>query len=379
MGNYHFTKVIFSSIGLSLLAQSGHVAIAQTENPWSSLATTSAAEVVPESSISSNTQRGAIHFQLPDNTSNPDTTVGGGSRGSIGFSLPDQSSNPNTTVGGGSRGSIGFSLPDNSSNPDTTIGGGSRDQVQFRLPGSGKNPSSTLGGGSRGGVQFSLPDDKGNPIATIGGGSRAVNFSLPSGSSSNPNTSIGAGSREGISRVSVLKPVLPPNGVGQTADTHPTIFVYLPALGSEEVFFSLQDEAGEFYFDTVLPTSPDGGVMAVKIPDTIADLEVDKYYLWYFAPIEPGGRLLPNNYAVTGWVKRVAAEEEVAMAAEDPVQQAIAYAQQGLWYDTIESLAIALASDSDNATYQTEWQDLLEQVDLEALSTEPIIGTTDSP
>ena len=106
---------------------------------------------------------------------------------------------------------------------------------------------------------------------------------------------------------------------------------------------------------------------------------LDWQQLWYFAPIEPGGHLLPNNYAVTGWVKRVAGEEDIAETTDDPIQQAIAYAQQGLWYDTIESLAIALKRESDNETYQTEWRDLLEQVDLEALSTEPIIGTTDSP
>ncbi len=375
----HFVKIMLGTVGGLLLIPLQYGAIAQTEplpeNPWSELSTGFAEETIPESGIGG-VSRGKVHFQLPGSASNPRSSIGGGSRGAVGFSLPDADSSPRSSIGGGSRGAVGFSLPDTASSPRSSIGGGSRDAVQFRLPSGDGSPRSSIGGGSRGGVQFSLPDSQGNPRSSIGGGSRdAVSFRLPE-SDASPRSSIGAGSR-GTTRVSILKALLPPNNSGQTLAAHPVIFVYLPPLGAEEVFFSLQDEDGTFYFDTVLPSPADGGIVAVQVPEAIAPLAVDKHYLWYFAPIEPGGRLLPNNYSVTGWIKRVGDKQEPT--ATDPVQRAVAYAQQGLWYDTLTSLAIAHMNEPENEEYATEWRDLLAQVDLEALSTEPITGVLNAP
>ncbi|AFY37804.1 protein of unknown function DUF928 [[Leptolyngbya] sp. PCC 7376] len=314
-------------------------------------------EELPPASAISTPKRGKVQFRLPSS---------GSSR-----------SNPTSSIGGGSRGGIGFSLPDDRSNPTSSIGGGSRGDIRFNLPGDRSNPTSSVGGGSRGGIQFQLPDDRGNPVAIIGGGSRAsIGFRLP-GSGNNPISTISGGSRDGnIETIEIpkLQALLPPTNNGRTVATSPTIYIYLPPLGAEEIFFSLQDEAGNFYYDTVLNASPTGGIMAVTIPETEATLELDKPYLWYFAPIEPNGHLVPNNYSITGWIKRVQSERAIDPEMP-PLQQAIAYAEEGIWYDTLTTLVNAKLSEPENAEYQTEWQDLLAQIDLEVLSTQPIISS----
>ena len=344
---------------------------------WVSLQVNFSEELPPTNAIST-PRRGKIQFSLPGNgsRSNLSSSIGGGSRGSINFRPPGNGQNPTSSVSGGSRGSIGFRPPGNGQNPTSSVSGGSRGEVRFQLPGDRPNPLSSIASGSRGDIQFRLPDDRGNPTGSIGGGSRGnVRFQLP-GNGQNPISTISGGSREGeliLFDLPKLQAILPPTNSGKTVANSPTIYVYLPPLGAEQVFFSVQDEAGNFSYDTVLAASPDGGIMAVTIPDTEVQLELDKPYLWYFAPLEASGQLKPNNYAVTGWIRRVDSDVIVDVNTP-PIQRAIAYAEEGIWYDTLAILADAKRAEPDNVEYQTEWQDLLAQIDLEMLSTQPIIS-----
>jgi len=262
---------------------------------------------------------------------------------SVEFKLPKDAA-PRTSVGGGTRGNVQFALPGGST-PRTSVGGGTRGDVQFTLPG-GSAPRTSVGGGTRGDVQFTLP------------------------ATSAPRTSVGGGTR---GETIPLTALLPPTQQGRTVSSHPTIFAYLPPIGAEEVFFSLQDEAGNSHYSATLKVPPDGGVVSVTLPPKTPDLVIDKNYLWYFAPIEPGGVLRPDNYAVTGWVKRVKPTFNEQDLAATPVQLATKYAEAGVWYDTLKVLAAAKRSQPHNKTFATEWHDLLKQVGLEKIASEPLI------
>jgi hypothetical protein len=280
----------------------------------------------------------------------PPTRIGDLSRGSVRFGLPDNSDNPDTSVGGGSRGSVRFGLPDNSDNPDTSVGGGSRGSVRFGLPDNSDNPDTSVGGGSRGSVRFGLPDN-----------------------SDNPDTSVGGGSRGEQEELTLLTALLPTTKNGLTVSSHPTIFVYLPPLGTEKVFFSMQDEDGNSFYYTNLKVPSQGGIIMVKIPSEMPSLSIDKNYLWYFAPIEAGGRLLPNNYAVVGWIKRIATNLNEDDFVSNPITLATEYGKLGVWYDTLRVLAEAKQADPNNDIFRSEWHDLLEQIKLEKLSSQPLI------
>ena len=220
--------------------------------------------------------------------------------------------------------------------------------LQFELP-DDPVPKTSLGGGVRGKVQFALPGGQEAPTESTGGGVRGKNPALTA--------------------------LIPPTQHGRTVSERPTIFAYLPPLGVQEIFFSLQDEEGESHYHTTLKVSAQGGVISFTLPPEAAALEMEKNYLWYLAPIEPGGILRPDNYAVTGWVKRVEVprdkinEQELARS---PVELATKYAEAGVWYDTLEVLAKAQRSEPNNQTFTKEWQDLLEQVGLGEIASQPL-------
>jgi hypothetical protein len=217
---------------------------------------------------------------------------------------------------------------------------------------------------------LALPSGGSAPRTSVGGGTRGdVQLALPSGGSA-PRTSIGGGTRGEIPPLTAL---VPPTKHGRTVSAHPTIFAYLPPIGAEEVFFSLQDEEGNSHYYTILKVSPDGGVISITLPSTAPALEIGKNYLWYFAPVEPGGILKPDNYAVTGWIKRVEKTFNEQELASSPVKLATKYAEAGVWYDTLKVLAAAKRSEPNNKSFATEWHDLLKQVGLEKITSQPLI------
>ncbi|EDX74443.1 conserved domain protein [Coleofasciculus chthonoplastes PCC 7420] len=324
----------------------------------------------PRSGVAGGT-RGDVEFSLPSGSA-PRSGVAGGTRGDVEFSLPGGSA-PRSGVAGGTRGDVEFSLPSGSA-PRSGVAGGTRGDVEFSLPG-GSAPRSGVAGGTREDVEFSLPADGKNPYTSAGGGIRGdVELFLPS-EDSVPPTPVDVETLEEnpVSDIPALTALVPPTKHGRTVSPRPTIYVYLPPIGARKVFFSIQDEAGNSHYHTILNVSPQGGVMAITLPPDTPGLEIDKNYLWYFAPIEPGGILRPDNYAVTGWIKRVENTVNEQEFVESPVKLATKYAEAGIWYDTLQVLVEAQQSEPKNETYSTEWHDLLEQVDLEAIASQPFV------
>ena len=296
-----------------------------------------------------NVTAAAVQFKAPGD-SVPRTSVGGGTRAKVQFALPGRSRQPKTSIGGGTRAKVKFALPGRSHQPKTSIGGGTRAKVKFALPGRSRQPKTSVGGGTRAKVKFALPDRSRRPKTSVGSGSRGSDFPLTA--------------------------LLPTTNHGRTISARPTIFAYLPPLGAEDVFFSLQDQEGHSHYHTTLRVPATGGIIGVTLPPTALALETGKNYLWYFAPIEPGGILRPDNLAVAGWVKRV--ETNLNRPVSSPIQLATEYAGAGIWYDTLNVLAQAQQSQPGNLPLKTEWQDLLAQVGLDKFSAEPIAMVSSS-
>ncbi|MEQ9621267.1 DUF928 domain-containing protein [Coleofasciculus chthonoplastes] len=323
----------------------------------------------PRSGVAGGT-RGDVEFALPGGSA-PRSGVAGGTRGDVQFALPGGSA-PRSGVAGGTRGDVQFALPGGSA-PRSGVAGGTRGEVELTLPG-GAAPRSGVAGGTRGEVELSLPSDAKNPYTSSGGGIRGdVELFLPNQDSVPEVLGALATEAKPVNDIPVLTALVPPTKHGRTVSPRPTIYVYLPPIGAQEVFFSIQDEAGNSHYHTILNVSPQGGVMAITLPPDTPGLEIDKNYLWYFAPIEPGGILRPDNYAVTGWIKRVENTVNEQEFVGSPVKLATKYAEAGIWYDTLQVLVEAQQSEPKNETYSTEWHDLLEQVDLEAIASQPFV------
>ncbi|MDY6783123.1 MAG: DUF928 domain-containing protein [Cyanobacteriota bacterium] len=258
------------------------------------------------------------------------------------FQLPGDPPPPHS-VGGGTRGEIKFAAPGERA-PRNSGGGASRGEVRFAAPGE-RAPRNSGGGASRGEIGFRPPGDP-TPVNTASGGVRT---------DAQPQ----------------LTALLPDTQHGRTVSARPTFLIRVPPTASREIFFSLQDQERNHVYQTTLKISGNGGIVKFVLPEEAPELEASKNYVWFFAPIAPGGTLEPDNYGITGWVKRVETPAS-ARNAKTPLQLATEYASAGIWYDTIAVLAAALEAQPNNPMLASEWHDLLAQVGLKEMATEPI-------
>jgi hypothetical protein len=309
--------------------------------------------------------RGGVNFTSPTGEA-PRRRVGGGVRGNVNFAAPGEGA-PRNTSSGGVRGNVNFAAPGEGA-PRNTSSGGVRGNVNFAAPGEGA-PRNTSSGGVRGNVNFAAPGE-GAPRNTSSGGVRGdVNFEAP-GSNTTSQTASGGVRGEDLAKVI---PLIPANSYGRTVSGRPTFLVYLPPTASQEVFFSLQDADRNHHYQKTFNISGQGGIVEITLPEDAPELEIGKEYVWFFAPISPDGILQPDNYSVTGWVKRV--ESPVPsdqVSSLTPIKLATIYAQEGIWYDTLAVLNAAKLAQPDDVTLASEWKDLLQQVGLEAIADQPL-------
>jgi hypothetical protein len=252
--------------------------------------------------------------------------------------------------------------------PANSVGGAVRGEIKFMAPGSAA-PRNSAGGASRGEIKFMAPGSAAPRNSASGASRGEIGFKPPGDSPPAPTTTASGGIRtDAQPRLTAL---LPDTLQGRTVSARPTFFVHVPPTASREIFFSLQDEARNHVYQTTLKISDNGGIVKVTLPEDAPELEMGKNYIWFFAPIAPGGHLEPDNYGIMGWVKRVEAPTS-ARNAETPLQLATEYAAEGIWYDTLAVLAAALEAQPNNTVLASEWHDLLQQVGLEAIATHTV-------
>ncbi len=285
----------------------------------------------------------AINFEAPSNDQVP-LTVGGGTRGSVHFESANDRGSTNNISSGGVRGDVTFESANDRGSTNNISSGGVRGDVTFESANDQGSTNNISSGGARGDVTFESANDQGS-TNTISGGTRTEDELK-------------------------LTALLPENQYGRTVSARPTFFVYLPPTNSQQVFFSIQDEATNSLYQTTLNVSGEGGIVSFTLPNEAPELALNTNYLWFFAPIDENGLLRPDNYGVNGWVKRV--EDLAINNNENIIEQAIDYAKAGVWYDTLELLVSAQKQDPNNEIFANEWHDLLEQVGLENIADQPI-------
>jgi Domain of Unknown Function (DUF928) len=252
--------------------------------------------------------------------------------------------------------------------PRQTVGGASRGGLTFNPPGD-PTPRQTAGGSSRGGVTFDPPGDP-TPRQTAGGSSRGgVTFDPPGDPA--PQQTVGSSSRGEDSLVTAL---VPETNHGRTVAERPTFFIYLPEISLKQGFFSIQDEDRNGLYQAYIDIPENRGIISVTLPEDAPPLEVGKNYEWHFVAIT-GETLRPDSPQISGWIKRVELSSDVTAITRSGVslKLATAYAQQGIWYDTLSTLVELKHLQPDNGDLNGEWAELLEQVGLGAIAANPVV------
>ncbi|MDY7002491.1 MAG: DUF928 domain-containing protein [Cyanobacteriota bacterium] len=218
-----------------------------------------------------------------------------------------------------------------------------------------------------------------------------IRFQMPEGESQgspegesqgSPNNRKGAGSRGECPKVepplTALVPINPPI---LTSAKYPTFWFYIPypeiqGLEAKFVFVAKPRKKEDGVYRVQFPLENTPGIIRVTLPETESPLEIDREYSWAFAVIcDPEDS--SQNIAISGGVRRksISELESELGAAVLGRDRAIIYAANGLWLDSLTSLAeLRLAKPKDD-TVKTDWEDLLgaEAVKLDKFSDKPIV------
>lgn len=205
--------------------------------------------------------------------------------------------------------------------------------------------------------------------------SRNVNFKPPDVGA--PDNRQGATHRgEACPKDLSIIALIPQSNRGLTVAESPTLFAYI-SQNSISVEFNLQTEDGTDVYTTDFKVDKPG-IVGVRIPaavDAQKTLEVGKRYQWSFSVIcNPNDR--SGDYYVRGFVQRVEPGQTLKtdLANPEPLARAIAYANNGIWYETVSTLAEMRRKAPEDSALTAEWRQLLQSQGLDDISAQPLIG-----
>ena len=184
---------------------------------------------------------------------------------------------------------------------------------------------------------------------------------------------------EGDASVTALVPAYK---LGATASAYPTIFWYMPKSAAPEMELVLENDQEQQIYSAQysLAKSSDGtiqgtpGVMSLSLPAyaNLPPLEIGQDYYWKLAVIcDPSDR--SSDVIIGGGIVRVKPSSSLAQSIQraTPQERVALYANDGLWYETVETL-VKLRRERPNDTDLTQaWNKLLNSVELDTMFRKP--------
>lgn len=195
-----------------------------------------------------------------------------------------------------------------------------------------------------------------------------------------PDNTVGGGTREGgVCSQSVtapdpgFTPVLPKTGHGLTATDRPTFFAYVPNTVAETVFFSIQGEENDYYYQKTFALRGISSIVSFTLPADAPPLEVGKQYRWSFV-LQCNAQLRPDDPIVEGRVQRIALDPAIAsqVSRASARQRASLYGEAGLWFDLLDSLVMLRHAAPQDTGLTQVWQTILVENGMAAIATAPV-------
>lgn len=162
---------------------------------------------------------------------------------------------------------------------------------------------------------------------------------------------------------------------GLTTVERPTLWFYLPYTKSSAfpTQFVLQDQNRQRIYieDVSLPEQP--GIISIAIPSTVKGLAVDQQYRWFLKVYCDRTKQSPPIY-VEGVVRRVNLSPTTTqqLTTAKPQQQVTIYAENGIWFQALATLAELQKKNPQDTAAQTAWKNLLAEIGLSEIADKPI-------
>jgi len=196
-----------------------------------------------------------------------------------------------------------------------------------------------------------------------------------------PGRREGGGTRglECPTATTALTALIPQSTMGQTISAKPTFFYYLPVALDKTVQFELADQRDKtLYKKSFRMVTSRAGVVSVSLgsDDNSPALEVGKNYQLYFT-IKCNPKNTTDDVLVSGWINRTALAPTVKTELDrsgDRAKLSI-FAQQGLWYEYLATLAQLRIESPNDASLAIEWSAVLNSVQLGKIALEPLVAS----
>jgi hypothetical protein len=169
---------------------------------------------------------------------------------------------------------------------------------------------------------------------------------------------------------------------GETTLEHPTIWLYFPGLApkvnptSVKFELTLQDAANRSLYRVPLPLPNKEGIVGITLPTNQAGIEPDKMYHWYIKAQCPAAPMQQQaSIYVDGWIRRIIPDTGFVTQLQQasPEQKFILYAEKGIWYDALNTLAQLRQTRPSDPALSRDWRDLLRSIRLPYLASHPMI------
>ena len=227
------------------------------------------------------------------------------------------------------------------------------------------------------GIQISMafepPAGEGMPSRTAGGGSRGQCPNMAQGINPPLMALVPAFATQPNSKQTDIK--------GLTMAATPTFFFYIPPIPATKAAFSLKDQNNNDIYQTNMAISDQQGIVSIEIPKDTPPLKVGQTYRWSFGVIcNAENTTEPKVVFVTGEIKRT--EPDASLTAKlqqaKPLEQAKIYAENGIWFESLATLAKLRQTQPTDSNLTQEWKQLLESVGLEAIANQPFVNALDN-
>ncbi|MEG4284481.1 DUF928 domain-containing protein [Microcoleus sp. A006_D1] len=198
-----------------------------------------------------------------------------------------------------------------------------------------------------------------------------------------PGRREGGGTR-GLACPTATTALIPQSTMGQTISEKPTFFYYVPLALDKTVQFELADENDKtVYKKSFRMVTSRAGIVSVSLDSdgNSPALKVGKNYQWYFT-IKCNPKSYTDDVLVSGWINRTAIAPTVKTELDrspDRRAQLSIFAQQGLWYEYLATLAQLRRESPSDASLALKWSEVLSSVELGKISQEPLVPSVLTP
>jgi hypothetical protein len=184
----------------------------------------------------------------------------------------------------------------------------------------------------------------------------------------------------------LIAALLPQTNLGLTTSAYPEFFWFMPKTRARLAEFALyavdnQKANRSLLYKTTFRITGNSGIASLPLPSdaTLPPLAIAQDYHWSVSIIcDPNDR--KQDLTVDGWVQRVALRPALAnqLNQATPSERVNLYARNGLWFDTLKTLAELRRSRPQDSQLQASWVELLKSVKLEAIANQPLVQPTSS-